>query len=296
MFRPLHAIFQAFLFTFCTFTATASAQTTITYFHSDISGSPMVATNAAGNVVWKASYKPYGDRVPDEFPTTNTNASNKIGYAGSPFDAGTGLSYMGARYYDPVIGRFMGIDPVGFQEGNIHSFNRYAYANNNPYRYIDRDGRSPEQVLNSSELAGLTGQMIGADPFTRNGSRAIGAKWQSEALDQGSALSLAVGAGEGVMVARGIAQISGPLSKLSTEALKSIIKENGGVTLLNSKGLFGSSVEGAKAALQTMTKVPDGLKAEALNAYKEIAIRNIHQEVQQIRLQVVEKALSIMSK
>jgi uncharacterized protein RhaS with RHS repeats len=54
---------------------------------------------------------------------------------------------MGARYYDPVIGRFMGVDPVGFQENNIHSFNRYAYANNNPYRYIDRDGKQSTDIL-----------------------------------------------------------------------------------------------------------------------------------------------------
>lgn len=46
---------------------------------------------------------------------------------------------MQARYYDPVIGRFYSNDPVGFK--NIHNFNRYAYANNNPYKYIDPDGR-----------------------------------------------------------------------------------------------------------------------------------------------------------
>ncbi len=46
---------------------------------------------------------------------------------------------MQARYYDPVIGRFYSNDPVGFK--NIHNFNRYAYANNNPYKYTDPDGR-----------------------------------------------------------------------------------------------------------------------------------------------------------
>ena len=123
----------------------ATAQPVVTFFHNDISGSPMVATDAAGNVVWKESYKPYGDKLRNE--PASRNGKNNIGYAGSPFDASTGLSYMGARYYDPVIGRFMGIDPVGFQEDNIHSFNRYAYANNNPYRYIDRDGRQSTDIL-----------------------------------------------------------------------------------------------------------------------------------------------------
>lgn len=35
----------------------------------------------------------------------------------------------------------MSVDPVGFSGGNVHSFNRYAYANNNPYRLKDPDGR-----------------------------------------------------------------------------------------------------------------------------------------------------------
>jgi len=45
-----------------------------------------------------------------------------------------------ARYYDPVIGRFYSNDPASFS--NIHNFNRYTYANNNPYKYIDPDGRN----------------------------------------------------------------------------------------------------------------------------------------------------------
>jgi RHS repeat-associated protein len=54
--------------------------------------------------------------------------------------------YMQARYYDPVIGRFYSNDPVDalghMQRGNnpAHGFNRYAYANNNPYKYTDPDG------------------------------------------------------------------------------------------------------------------------------------------------------------
>lgn len=105
----------------------------------------MVATDATGNVVWKESYKPYGEKQRNE--PASRDGKNKIGFAGSPHDASTGLSYMGARYYNPVIGRFMGVDPVGFQEGNVHSFNRYAYANNNPYKFVDPDGRIPVPVI-----------------------------------------------------------------------------------------------------------------------------------------------------
>lgn len=108
----------------------------ITYFHNDVSGSPMAATDESGNLLWKENYKPYGEKLNQSAPSS----SNAIGYHGKPYDDVTGLSYMGARYYDPVLGRFMGIDPVDFQADNLHSFNRYTYANNNPYKYVDPDG------------------------------------------------------------------------------------------------------------------------------------------------------------
>ena len=58
---------------------------------------------------------------------------------------------MQARYYDPVIGRFYSNDPVDalghMQRGNpVHGFNRYAYANNNPYKYTDPTGMTGEST------------------------------------------------------------------------------------------------------------------------------------------------------
>jgi uncharacterized protein RhaS with RHS repeats len=50
---------------------------------------------------------------------------------------------MQQRYYDPAAGRFLSIDPVTTDANTGGSFNRYAYANNSPYRYIDPDGRDP---------------------------------------------------------------------------------------------------------------------------------------------------------
>jgi uncharacterized protein RhaS with RHS repeats len=62
---------------------------------------------------------------------------------------------MQARYYDPVIGRFYSNDPLGtlghFDEGNIHGFNRYAYANNNPYKYIDPTGEAGRLVVGGAK-------------------------------------------------------------------------------------------------------------------------------------------------
>lgn len=115
---------------------------TVTYLHNDVSGSPVMATDASGNVVWKENYRPYGSKYAN---LAGSNA-NSIGFAGKPYDALTGLSYMDARYYDPVLGRFMGVDPAPADPASIHSINRYAYANNNPLRYVDPDGNSPLDV------------------------------------------------------------------------------------------------------------------------------------------------------
>jgi uncharacterized protein RhaS with RHS repeats len=48
---------------------------------------------------------------------------------------------MQQRYYDPFAGRMLSIDPVTTDANTGGSFNRYAYANNNPYKYVDPDGR-----------------------------------------------------------------------------------------------------------------------------------------------------------
>lgn len=114
---------------------------TVNYYHNDIAGTPQAETDALGAVVWKESYRPYGD------PMQPPAADNNIWYAGKSYETDTGLSYLGARYYDPLIGRFMGVDPVGYQEDNLHSFNRYAYGNNNPNKFVDPDGRIVQPLL-----------------------------------------------------------------------------------------------------------------------------------------------------
>jgi hypothetical protein len=40
------------------------------------------------------------------------------------------------------LGRFLSIDPVAPSEGNEFNFNRYVYANDNPIKNIDPDGKS----------------------------------------------------------------------------------------------------------------------------------------------------------
>ena len=103
----------------------------------------LVAKEGAVSADSIMNYKPYGDSIEDQ--------KDDVGYTGHKFDTDLGLSYMQARYYDPVIGRFYSNDPVGtlghlYGSNGIHGFNRYAYANNNPYKYIDPTGMAPESL------------------------------------------------------------------------------------------------------------------------------------------------------
>lgn len=63
------------------------------------------------------------------------------GYAGHLMDGTTGLSYMQQRQMDPRLGVFLSVDPVTAHEQPAAQFNRYRYANGNPYKFTDPDGR-----------------------------------------------------------------------------------------------------------------------------------------------------------
>ncbi|MGN7831220.1 RHS repeat domain-containing protein [Pseudoxanthomonas sp. 22568] len=113
--------------------AGAQAQT-VRYVHTDALGSVVLMTDASRNVVERNEYEPYG-RV------LTQPVNDGPGYTGHVQDAATGLTYMQQRYYDPLIGRFLSVDPVTPYSGGIASFNRYWYAGGNPYRFVDPDGR-----------------------------------------------------------------------------------------------------------------------------------------------------------
>ena len=131
----------------------------INALHFDALGSPVAASDTSGNVIWRETYQPYGERVRNE----SAAATNTRWYTGHPQDSETGLIYAGARYYDPIIGRFSSVDPVDFTEANPQSFNRYAYGNNNPYRYVDRDGNVPiETVVDLGFVVYDAGRFLGA--------------------------------------------------------------------------------------------------------------------------------------
>jgi len=138
----IKALLEVLLIGLSLMSLNSRAGVTITFIHNDALGNPVAGTDEQGRVKWRAHYRPYGEELLGERQLFGVRS----GYTGHREDPETGLTYMGARYYSPGIGRFMGVDPAGVSDSNIYSFNRYAYANNNPYKFVDPDGESPLDI------------------------------------------------------------------------------------------------------------------------------------------------------
>jgi RHS repeat-associated protein len=70
-----------------------------------------------------------------------------MAFAGKEKDTETGLSYFGARYFGSSLGRFSTVDRILNVEASLaepQRWNRYSYALNNPFRYVDTDGNDPK--------------------------------------------------------------------------------------------------------------------------------------------------------
>jgi len=119
----------------------SNAITALNYQHTDALGSPVAMTDQAGTVIERTNYDPYGGAI--------GKVVDGIGYTGHVMDAATGLTYMQQRYYDPAIGRFLSVDPMASDMQNGWNFNRYNYAANNPYTFIDPDGRAVKAMSNN---------------------------------------------------------------------------------------------------------------------------------------------------
>lgn len=128
----------------------AHAQEFRTYFVTDVLGSPVVATDQYANATVVQEYRPYGERVV-ETVVPSKDDDNKRWYTGAEQNEFTGLIELGHRFYDPVVARFVSVDPVGVSSDEGENFNRYWYANNNPFKYVDPTGLLVTVVLDTKE-------------------------------------------------------------------------------------------------------------------------------------------------
>ncbi|MCW1968983.1 MAG: RHS repeat-associated core domain-containing protein, partial [Anaerolineae bacterium] len=80
-------------------------------------------------------------------------------------ESATGLYDYNARFYSPMLGRFVSADSIVPGAGNPQSLNRYSYVFNNPLTYTDPDGHDPKDDNGNSTNTCAYG--YGCDPMTQ---------------------------------------------------------------------------------------------------------------------------------
>ncbi|MES0491100.1 MAG: RHS repeat-associated core domain-containing protein, partial [Leptospirales bacterium] len=156
------------------------------FFHSDHTGGTTLVTDLKGKEVTRIAYLPFGEMYqklsfgPDDF---------RAKFAGQELNKDTGLYYFNARFYDPSIGQFIQSDNrvLGGPDIMATSYNRFAYAGNNPITYSDPSGHSFGSFMKglgigiAISLAIMTG--VGAVAGDAMAAGAVGAYWGAESAN-----------------------------------------------------------------------------------------------------------------
>jgi RHS repeat-associated protein len=159
------------------------------YVTNDHQGSPRVITSAAGTVMARHDYLPFGEELAAGVGMrTSGQAYGGLDgvqkkYAGMEKDGATGLSHTLWRKYDQTSGRWTSTDPYGgsMSVQDPQSFNRYTYVDNDPVNQTDPSGlmTGPEYGWSAVQDGFWGGSII---PFNRphfGGPEAIAAAMAS---------------------------------------------------------------------------------------------------------------------
>lgn len=108
------------------------------YYHCDGQGTTRELTDSLQRLTDAYAYNAYGEDLGElrdqSDPAKPVNPLRYVGKEGYYTDIDTGLMLLGARYYDPLIGRFI------TQDSSRDGANRYEYAGNNPVNAVDPTG------------------------------------------------------------------------------------------------------------------------------------------------------------
>jgi RHS repeat-associated protein len=107
----------------------------LTYTYSDSHNTTGTEINSVDLGATKRRSDPFGAAR----GTAPTSWVGTKGFVGGTEDE-TGTIHLGAREYDPAIGRFLSLDPI-IDASDPQQLHGYAYANNAPPSFVDADGR-----------------------------------------------------------------------------------------------------------------------------------------------------------
>jgi RHS repeat-associated protein len=112
-------------------------QTGLYYLHGDHLGTATFVTNSQSEATQYFLNLPFGETM---YEKMDGSYDNPYKFNAKELDEDTGLYYYGARYYNPRLSIWYGVDPL---TEKMPSWSPYNYTFDNPVRYIDPDGRKP---------------------------------------------------------------------------------------------------------------------------------------------------------
>jgi RHS repeat-associated protein len=121
--------------------------TTTSYYEADGIGSITSLSNATGALAQTYTFDSFGNQT-----ASSGSLTNPFRYTAREFDSETNLQFSRARYYDPVVGRFMTEDPIRFKGGG----NFYRYTSNSPVVLNDPLGLKSCVWVGDSDLFSYT--------------------------------------------------------------------------------------------------------------------------------------------
>ena len=129
---------------------------TLYYYITNLQGDVIRIIDTAGATICTYTYDAWGRLLNSS--TNQIFKANPIRYRGYYYDAESGLYYLGSRYYDPAVKRFINADGATLavtNSGELTDKNYFAYCNNNPVMQKDDDGE-----LGHIAVAALVGGLI----------------------------------------------------------------------------------------------------------------------------------------
>ena len=145
----------------CAIAVRENGQDSYYYTYTDHLGSLLTLTDDAGQVVAEQNFDPWGRRRnPNSWTYANLPTQPDWlyrGYTGHEGMPEFGLIHMNGRMYDPLLGRMLSPDNYVHPGLGPDGYNRYAYAGNNPLKYVDPSG---EVVITAVLVAAAIGGVI----------------------------------------------------------------------------------------------------------------------------------------
>ncbi len=135
----------------------AGAGGTIHYYHRNQQYSITAMTTSTGVVAERYAYTAYGQPTilnASGTVLTSSAVGNRYTYTGREWDETLGLHHFRARWMSPLAGRFLGRDPIGYEDGILLQ----EYVDSNPLLYIDPSGTSKRCVLAIPGSPGFKGR------------------------------------------------------------------------------------------------------------------------------------------